>query len=289
MEAALNYYHRYVGNYIKKTLDLTMVEDGAYTRLLDWMYANERSIEHSRRHIITRCQTSTERAAVDRVLSQFFARDGDLWTHERAAEEMEDAKARISAAQTNGAKGGRPKGSKNKPKGLNQETQEKPSGFPSGNPTGTHNESSPYTINTNTPLSPLAGGNPEQPELKTEDQPKAKRQRKAKAEASTFTAWLADLKAKGEKAILPADPIFDSASECGIPSDFVRFAWFAFRERYADSSKTYADWRAAFRNAVKGNWLKLWWVNPETDSYELTTAGHQVRIALENRNAEAAA
>lgn len=272
---ALNYYHRYCGDYIKKTLDLSMVEDGAYTRLLDWMYANERSIPHDRRHTLTRCQSAIERKAVDSVLDQFFTRDGDNWTHERAAEEMADAKVRIVAAQTNGAKGGRPPGSKNK-------TQKKPSGFISCNPAGTQDESSPYTnINTNTPLSPLPGESSDPPQ---QPEPKPKRQRKAKA-ASTLEAWLADLKAKGEKALPPSDPIFDYAKDSRLPTEFLRFAWVAFRERNTGADKTQADWRAAFRNAVRGNWLRLWWLNTETDTYELTTAGHQIRIAVDARTA----
>lgn len=152
----MNYYHRYSGDYIKKTLDLVMVEDGAYTRLLDWMYANERPVPHDKRHIITRCQSPVERKAVDAVLDQFFHRDGDCWTHERAQETIDEARPRIEAAQANGKKGGRPKGSKKKPTGLFEE-----------NPDQTQSESSPYTIPHTTPPSvPSGGAAPKRPTRK---------------------------------------------------------------------------------------------------------------------------
>ena len=141
--------------------------------------------------------------------------------------------------------------------------------------------SSSSSSNTNTPLSPLPG---ESSDPSQQPEPKPKRQRKAKA-ASTLEAWLAELKAKGEKALPPSDPIFDYARDSRLPTEFLRFAWVAFRERNTGADKTQADWRAAFRNAVRGNWLRLWWLNTETDTYELTTAGHQIRIAVDARTA----
>lgn len=50
----MNYYPRYPAHYQTKTLHLTMEQDGAYTRLLDWYYANERPIPHAQRHAIAR-------------------------------------------------------------------------------------------------------------------------------------------------------------------------------------------------------------------------------------------
>lgn len=156
----MNYYHRYSGDYIKKTLDLVMIEDGAYTRLLDWMYANERPVPHEKRHIITRCQSLAERKAVDAVLHQFFAQDGDHWTHERTQETIEEARPRIEAAQANGKKGGRPKGS-------TKAANKKPTGLFDENPDLTQGESSPYPIPHNSvntvavDSTEVAPGNPE--------------------------------------------------------------------------------------------------------------------------------
>lgn len=134
----MNFYPRFPGDYLAKTIDLTMVEDGAYNRLIDWYYANEKPIPHARRHVIARAASAGERAAVDTVLGMFFHRDGDDHRHARVDEELAKARNRIDAAKTNGAKGGR------KPK---KQANGNPVGSAPDNPAvtqqGTQHESSP--------------------------------------------------------------------------------------------------------------------------------------------------
>ena len=126
----MNYYPRYPGHYLSKTLHLTMEQDGAYTRLLDWYYANERPIPHAQRYAIARTQTASEKRSADVVLGEFFVRAGDDWRHDRAEQEMAVAQPRISAAKNNGKLGGRPKknqkGNSEKPTGFPEETQDEP-------------------------------------------------------------------------------------------------------------------------------------------------------------------
>ena len=91
-------------------------------------------------------------------------------------------------------------------------------------------------------------------------------------------AWLEDVKAKGEKAIPEGDPVFAYADSVGIPREFLSLAWVEFKTRYtAPDAKRYTDWRAVFRKAVRGNWLKLWYA--DGDTYALTTVGVQARRA----------
>lgn len=94
----MNYYPRYPGDYLAKTLDLTMVEDGAYTRLLDWYYSNERPIAHERRYVVSRATTAAERHAVDTVLTSFFERDGELLgkDYAQALSQLATAAARMA-------------------------------------------------------------------------------------------------------------------------------------------------------------------------------------------------
>lgn len=99
-------------------------------------------------------------------------------------------------------------------------------------------------------------------------------------------AWLAEVKARGELPIPEDDPVFVYAEEVGLPVSFLRLAWVEFRHRYSQpDAKRYRDWRSVYRKAVRGNWLKLWWRNNESDSYELTTAGHQAQRANEGKKA----
>lgn len=120
-----------------------MEQDGAYTRLMDWYYSNERPIPDSKRTVIGRATTRKERAAIDYILNAFFDRseDGTEWMQRRIETEIERAAPKINAARANGKRGGRP-------------SKHKPIGFPENNPLGfsnvTHEEPS-----TKAPQSPI--------------------------------------------------------------------------------------------------------------------------------------
>ena len=93
--------------------------------------------------------------------------------------------------------------------------------------------------------------------------------------AVSMADWIAAEKSAGRKPIPDDDPVFDYAQKAGIPDEMLSLAWVEFRARYrANPRKRYTDWRAVFRNAVRGNWFKLWFFD-ETGAYRLTTAGRQ--------------
>lgn len=121
----MNYYERHLGDYAKDTAHLSMIEHGAYTLLLDRYYSTEAGIPEDQAHRVARARSKEERAAVDAVLAEFFILQDGLWINGRAEEEIPKALARISVAQVNGRKGGRPKKDKT-------ETNEKPSGLSAG-------------------------------------------------------------------------------------------------------------------------------------------------------------
>lgn len=133
----MNYYHRYPGHYIAKTLHLSMEEDGAYTRLLDWMYLNERPVPHDERYAIARAMKASERKAVDKILASYFTKEeatksdgesgGFAYFNNRVDSEIAKNQPKIQAARENGRKGGRPR---------KTETHEKPNGFQNENPMG---------------------------------------------------------------------------------------------------------------------------------------------------------
>lgn len=100
-----------------------------------------------------------------------------------------------------------------------------------------------------------------------------------------FKTWLQNVTDNGEKPIPATDPILKYAEDAGIPGEFIMAMWFEFKARYMDNPKKYVDWRATFRNAVRGNWFKLWWHDGE--GYQLTSLGKQAMTAMSGANKNA--
>lgn len=108
----MNYYRRYMGDYAKKTASLSLAEHGAYSLLLDECYSTERPLpgDHESLFRLCRAMTKVEQEAVRRVADRFFpvGADGQR-RNPRADEELAIAQPAITAAKTNGVKGGRPR------------------------------------------------------------------------------------------------------------------------------------------------------------------------------------
>ena len=175
----MNYYPRYPAHYQAKTLHLTMEQDGAYTRLLDWYYGNERPVPHAMRYTIARAMTASEKRSVDAVLSEFFSQENGLWINARASAEVELAQPKIAAARENGKKGGRPKKnnelpcpapgdgkpiglSNENPVGFQNETQTEPSAKAPQSPREKQKQKheNPDGFSSPEPVAPVATGNP---------------------------------------------------------------------------------------------------------------------------------
>lgn|GEM_PF-3222778 len=113
----MNRYEFYPGDYLKDTLGLTMLEDGAYRRLLDHYYSTEQPIADGERFRVTRASSKAERDATQRVLDRFFQKTESVWSHRKVEQEIEKAMPKVAAARENGRKGGRPR-THREPSGL---------------------------------------------------------------------------------------------------------------------------------------------------------------------------
>lgn len=133
------YYEHFLGDWLRETSTLSMLEEGAYTRLIDAHYASVDGIEHDRRYTAARATGSADRKAVDTVLARLFRRsaDGKFWYKPTVQQAIARVEQRIERAHENGRKGGRPR------------TKTKPSGFslgnPEHNPKATHEETQEAT------------------------------------------------------------------------------------------------------------------------------------------------
>lgn len=96
-----------------------------------------------------------------------------------------------------------------------------------------------------------------------------------KRNAITLKAFLDNCMESGEQAIPAGDPIFEYAEKVGINGDMLAAAWAEFKAAYLTTGKQ-KDWRAHFRNAVRRNWYKLWYLK-EGEPAGWTTAGEQAR------------
>jgi len=149
----VNYYRRYVGDYLRDTSTLSVTEHGAYTVMLDYYYADERPLPLDRAEVfrMVRAFKPLERRAVERVLGLYFERREDGYHNVRADEELSVAAPAIARARENGRKGGRRPGNKN-PLGSTAGTQHEPTGLqtgvPSFLPTGQHPPSSNHQETT---------------------------------------------------------------------------------------------------------------------------------------------
>jgi uncharacterized protein YdaU (DUF1376 family) len=246
--AAVNYYERYPGDFQRDTGDLTLIEVGAYDRLLDHYYATEQPLSPDQKviHRIARAMSVEEKKAVKLVISRYFFKGKDGFLHNaRADEEIAKAERRIEAARTNGKRGGRPK----------KETQPKPSGIPSENPAGNplgypdHNpapnpaESSPHAIHHTSPS----------------DEGESRALARAEASASPpRTHSPPRRRGNGQpRTTIPADfDVSDEvtrwAEENAIENLDEHLEAFVLKCR--KHGYEFADWDAAFIDAIRANW-----------------------------------
>jgi uncharacterized protein YdaU (DUF1376 family) len=100
----MNYVERHFGDWARDTAHLTMLEDGAYNRLVDLYYVREQPLPLDLASCcrLVRAVSKPERAAVKSVLAEFFDETPDGWMHKRCDAEIErfrtkSGKARASA------------------------------------------------------------------------------------------------------------------------------------------------------------------------------------------------
>ncbi len=105
----MNYYERHIGDYLKDTAHLSLLEHGVYCRLLDVYYTREAPLSEADAMRLIGARSKDERAAVASVLREFFQLSGDLWSHKRCDAEIERYQKRVEHNRRVGQLGGRPR------------------------------------------------------------------------------------------------------------------------------------------------------------------------------------
>ena len=101
------YYQFYPGDYLRDTLGLSMVEDGAYRRLLDSYYSEEYlPSDKEELYRIARAMNPSERTAVDKVVGKYFNVNGQLLIKERVERQIQARRAFIEGQSRKGKQSG---------------------------------------------------------------------------------------------------------------------------------------------------------------------------------------
>jgi len=89
----VNFYKHYIGDFQRDTGHLSLTERGAYRALLDAFYASEKSLSGNATELcrVVGAFTKTERAAVTRVLKEFWHQEDGGWVNARAKREISKA------------------------------------------------------------------------------------------------------------------------------------------------------------------------------------------------------
>ena len=85
----MNYYCRHIGDYLKDTSHLTLLEHGIYTRLMDVYYVRESALPQDQIARLIGARTPDELSALNSVLSEFFELVLGSWIQHRCEKEIE--------------------------------------------------------------------------------------------------------------------------------------------------------------------------------------------------------
>jgi len=256
----MQHYPHHIGDFDKATRHLSRMERSVYRDLLDVYYDTEKpltlDIGQLCRRILAR--TVEESTAVEQVLNEFFISTPLGWYQARCEDEIEKYKANTGQKAIAGRASAAKRALK-KQQALNGRSTAVEMPF-NGAPTNQE----PRTKNQE----PKSTGSVEP---STTDRKKP---------LLTLKGYIAIRKEQSAKAIPDDHPVHTYAEQAGIPHDFLALAWHEFKGRYLtppDDGKKYRDWPAVFLKAVKGNWLKVWFL--DGDTYKLTTVGLQAQKA----------
>lgn len=133
----MNYYKRHIGDYLKDTAHLSLLEHGIYTRLLDVYYTRESAIPEAQAARLIGARSEAEREAMQLVLEEFFELRDGLWIQHRCERELAEKEIKAETNRVNGKRGGRPKKTtEQEPKQVANENPEETQPVSDENPNG---------------------------------------------------------------------------------------------------------------------------------------------------------
>jgi len=86
--SGMNYYERHIGDYLKDTAHLSLLEHGVYTRLLDIYYTREAGFSEQEAARLIGARSREDKAALGSVLDEFFKLEDGIYVQARAEREI---------------------------------------------------------------------------------------------------------------------------------------------------------------------------------------------------------
>ena len=94
----MNFFKLYIGDYQRDTGTLSIAEHGAYFLLLQHYYATEAELPKGRElYRLLRCESKSDRDAVDAVLAKFWRETETGYTNDRAIKEIVIERRKLAA------------------------------------------------------------------------------------------------------------------------------------------------------------------------------------------------
>ncbi len=148
------YFSLDIDKWMKRTHHLLPEEEGIYLRLINHYYDSEKPLPLDVHQLARRLNLAAYRETMQQILAEFFIETPDGYTNDKCDRNIAEYHRKGDISRVNGAKGGRPKPSKN-PETTQQQpsknpagTQQVTSGVPRANPD--HNLKEPESVNLQT-------------------------------------------------------------------------------------------------------------------------------------------
>lgn len=154
------YYKRHIGDYIRDTAHLSLLEHGVYARLMDVYYGREKPLSDTDAVRLIKAQSRAEVKAVKTVLNEFWTHTQEGWIQGRCDDDIQRARGKAEVNQENGKKGGRPRKGKSHPQPRENPngSDEKTQTVSFDNPNVTLSNNPTIQSSNQIPPTPLTGG-----------------------------------------------------------------------------------------------------------------------------------
>lgn len=233
----MNHYPHHIGDFMRDTAGLSMLEECAYHRLLEQYYSRELPLPLDRGEVyrLARVTSKQERQAVDYVIGRFFVQSDDGWHQKRADKELQAQRERSESARKSVSARWEKRNANAMPTEYERNT----------------NVSETYD-DRNTSHKPVASS--QEPVVQKQDQGQdQKRVARKRAPAGKPAT-------RPQKTPIPenfeiSDRVRQWAEQNGHGRLIEHLA--SFRMKCQANAYAYADWDSAFMEAIRGNWARL--------------------------------